>query len=257
MRLREYLNMGFPLERLFDICPSLTGLTRKEQKLFVQKLLETGLCDKEKSTAPSAFDPERESPYQVEDLIERLFHADRGERMMEVYLPPEECRAILARRMTCPEIIDECFAEHEKMSAEAALAKTEGDEEDLEEKYDIVLLADVERYRPGMTLDPTLIRGLLQILDRFEKTADEEDCVHLVQKSPKERFAFLAENISLILRDRDWEKIYEAMQTQDFRRYYPAACLNISHPAVACAVRAILLNDDLYELLLRMREAEE
>ena len=45
LHLKEYLNVGSPLERLFDVCPSLTGLTRKEQKLFVQKLLETGLCD--------------------------------------------------------------------------------------------------------------------------------------------------------------------------------------------------------------------
>lgn len=60
--LREYLNMGFPLEQLFDVCPSLTSMTRKEQKLFVRKLLETGLCDKEKSTVPSAFDPEQRAP---------------------------------------------------------------------------------------------------------------------------------------------------------------------------------------------------
>ena len=46
------------------------------------------------------------------------------------------------------------------------------------------------------------------------------------------------------------------MKTQDFRRYYPAARLSTNHPAVACAVRAILLNDDLYELLLKMRKAE-
>ena len=254
--LREYLNMGFPLERLFDVCPSLTSLTRKEQKLFVQKLLETGLCDKEKSTVPSAFDPEQESPYRVENLIEQLFHADRAERMIGVYLPQEECRAILRQHMDCPEIIAECFVAHRKMAAEATLAKTESDEEDLEEKYDIALLTDVERYRPGMTLDPTLIRVLLQILDRFEKTAEEEDCARLARKSPEERFAFLAENISLILRDRDWEKIWEAMKTQDFRRYYPAARLSTNHPAVACAVRAILLNDDLYELLLKMRKAE-
>ncbi len=257
LHLKEYLNMGFPLERLFDGCPSLISLTRKEQKLFVQKLLETGLCDKEKSTVPPAFDPEQESPYRVEDLIERLFHAERAERMIEVYLPSEECRAILRQHMDCPEIIDECFAEHQKMAAEAILAKTGSDEEDLEEKYDIALLADVGRYRPEMTLDPTLIRVLLQILDRFEKTAAEEDYDRFAQKSPERRFAFLAGNTSLVLRDRDWEKIYEAMKTQDFRRYYPAACLNISHPAAACAVRAILLNDDLYGLLLRMREAAE
>lgn len=177
--------------------------------------------------------------------------------MIEVYLPPEECRAILKQHMDCPEIIYECFTAHWKMTEEVTLAKTEGDEEDLEEKYDIALLTDAERYRPGMTIDPTLIRGLLQILDRFEKTAEEEDFARLVQKSPEERFAFLAENTSLILRDRDWEKIYEAVQTQDFRRYYPAACLSASHPAVASAVRAILLNDDLYEFLLKMREPEE
>ena len=255
--LREYLNMGFPLERLFNVCPSLTGLTRKEQKLFVQKLLETGLCDEEKSISSSAFDPEQEKPYRVEDLIERLFHADRPEGKINVYLPPEECRTILKQHMDCPEIINECFAEHEKMAAESARAKMESDDEGFEETYDIALLADVERYQPGMSLNPTLIRGLLQILDRFEKTAEEEDCTRLARKSAEERFAFLAENINLILRDRDWEKIYEAMKTQDFRRYYPAACLNISHPAVACAVRTILLNDDLYELLLEMREAEE
>ena len=139
------MNMGFRLEQLFDICPSLTSLTRKEQKLFVQNLLETGLCIKDKSTVPSAFDPEQEKPYRVEDLIERLFHAVRAEGMIEVYLPPEECRAILKQHMDCPEIIGECFAKHEKMAAEVAFAKTESDEEILGEKYDFVLLTDVER----------------------------------------------------------------------------------------------------------------
>ena len=254
--LREYLNMGFPLERLFDVYPSLTRLTSTEQKQFVQKLLELGLCDKEKRTASSAFDPEQEIPYRVEDLIERFFHTDRADGIIEVYLPSEECRAILRQHMDCPEIIDECFVEYKKLTEKTILAESGNDEEDLEEEYDIALPADAERYRPGMSLDPTLIRVLLQILDRFEKTAEEEDCARLARKSPEERFAFLAENISLILRDRDWEKIWEAMKTQDFRRYYPAARLSASHPAIASAVRALLLNDDLYELLLKMRKAE-
>ena len=55
-------------------------------------------------------------------------------------------------------------------------------------------------------------------------------------------------NRSVLLRDKDWEKIYDDVmeRPESFARYYPMVRVQVNSDGLRCMVRAFVTNDALY-----------
>ena len=60
----------------------------------------------------------------------------------------------------------------------------------------------------------------------------------------------------IILRDKDWEKIFNNLKNdkESIKRYYMILYLKISDDRIYHIVKAIMLNDDLYNYLVENYE---
>lgn len=257
--LEDYLDMGFALEELCRFYSFQEGAD--EQKRFVQKLLETGLCDNTREMGDSFIDPDQEAPYGIGAVFGQMLQNLTETRVTERFIPIEECKEILLSCMDCPEIIEDCFREYrDSMATKAnepmlAPAKDETEEADTKQ-YDIFRFDELDSYGSGMRTEPELLAALRKFFNFYICVASEPGFAAYCERSLKERFSALTDNDGLILRDADWEEIYEKMQgSEDHRRFYPAGRVRITGDVVRHAVRVILLNDDLYEMLLD--DAEE
>ena len=83
---------------------------------------------------------------------------------------------------------------------------------------------------------------------------EEKHYGELMKQSAKERCEWLVlQNRSLLIRECDWNKILTDIEENNvsFSRYYPMVRVKITHPDLAYLTRAIVLNDELYELYQR------
>ena len=122
-----------------------------------------------------------------------------------------------------------------------------------EQEYDISDYEDLIRYKTGDTIHPVLeasakesygvCQYILQtesdLVDRLMSDAAYNRCKWLV-----------SENTSILLRDKDWEKIFADIENnkESFKRYYPFTCLRINSGDQIAMIRAMALNDDVFGL---------
>lgn len=72
----------------------------------------------------------------------------------------------------------------------------------------------------------------------------------MMEKSHEDRCAFLIEqNQQLLLRDKDWIKIFEDMEQhpKSYERYYPMVRMKLDDTGLNRLTRALVLNEELYE----------
>ncbi len=71
-----------------------------------------------------------------------------------------------------------------------------------------------------------------------------------MEQSPSARCRWLIEqNRYVLIRDRDWEKIFTDIETNEdsFSRYYPVVRVKLSNMDLLYLAKALILNDALYE----------
>lgn len=70
-----------------------------------------------------------------------------------------------------------------------------------------------------------------------------------MKENSRVRCKFLAAaNENLIIRDKDWKKIFKEIQEnkEAFERYYPMVRIDTTNDSINSMVKAIVVNDDLY-----------
>ncbi len=86
----------------------------------------------------------------------------------------------------------------------------------------------------------------------------EEECFkELMGRPPIDRCRFLVEeNRYILLRDKDWEKIFDDIHghEESFARYYSMVRVSITSDPLVDMVRAMVINDDLYEYCKELAE---
>lgn len=76
------------------------------------------------------------------------------------------------------------------------------------------------------------------------------DIKKLMEQSVNDRFRWLVEhNRHILIRDKDWEKIYDDIENNadSFGRYYPIMRIRMDNSSITDMCTALMINDDLYE----------
>ena len=119
----------------------------------------------------------------------------------------------------------------------------------VDKEYDISDYEDLLRYKPGghdssgsgaaakksYGVCQHILQAEADLVDRLMRDTAYNRCKWLV-----------SENTSILLRDKDWEKIFADIENnkESFKRYYPFTCLRINSGDQIAMIRAMALNDD-------------
>lgn len=288
--LYYYLQWGFDLEKLWSLACGQDDNNLEQYEVFVNKVMDAKLHQLDKDCAdPLEIDPDGESPYGIWTLFAQFALAGARNKKVDRYIPIEEIRAMLSRAIgdRCPvdELIDEYLqreadqmrrertgedhegslrngSESDASSALAAAMKSyKGRLEDISRAYDIARPEHLPYYEAGDAVKPELLDAVGDSVAFCKSLLEEDTYSELMAKAPIERCRWLSqENRSLVLRDKDWEKIYDDIMDcpESFGRYYPLMRVRLDSEELCSMVRALAINDALYthasELAVSARE---
>lgn len=267
--LKEYLLWGFDLTPLCGMIDRSCQDTFAYER-FVERVMEAKLHIRDKDTTdPMEIDPDAPQPYGLGSLFAETLLAGAKNRAVDRYIPLEEIRAALREglRGCCDTdcVIDDWLARRvTKLTPSKQLAETIAEFErqcsEEHETYDVTDYDELDGYKSGDAMPDWLRRNIDKYFRFYHGLIKEARFAELMAATPKERCAYLAEkNSMLLLRDTDWEKIFDEVNARAdaFRRYYPMVRADCSRQQAYFLVRALVLNDDLYNGCLAAYEAQE
>ena len=120
---------------------------------------------------------------------------------------------------------------------------------DERERYAVSSADDYLSYTKGGSIKPQIDKALAESYMLYTSLLDEDSYKWLKHKSMREKCEWLVQHNRYIMRDKDWEQIFNNIETDpdSFSRYYPMVCIKADSADVGKMVRAFVLNDDLYE----------
>lgn len=279
--MQEYLLWGFDLEWLCGFADELVQKGKVDYEKFVARIMDAKLHLKEKNCEDVLkINQDEARPYSVATLFAQVIFGGASNKKVDRYIPVEEIRNSLRRglqgKCEVDNLIDAYLAkeaeegevhvsledspEDKKAAARKDTAETfrqliEQKREEMNREayeYDIYKYQDLLQFERGNTITPK-IEGFLKQLAAFcAGLLEEEEYKSLMEKEPIVRCKWLEEeNGAVLIRDRDWEKIFEDVEKNEnsFARYYPLMRLNLNNDAAYYAAIALLVNDDLYAYL--------
>ncbi|MCI8485482.1 MAG: hypothetical protein HFH41_14265, partial [Lachnospiraceae bacterium] len=277
--LKTCLSWGFELEPLCRIIDMKDNEGNSRHQEFIKAVMDCKLHLQDKNTE-DYLDIEQDSPqpYSIWTLFAKAAFGSAYNRKVNRYIPLEEIRAALKRGLGADCDVDRCIDQYLEEEAAAPeidalnpelsqqeqrqMIQTDASEvfsqfmdskiEELQsqrEQYDISEPEDLTSYQKGNTLDPLLEELIRELFPIYHGTTEEDHYKELMQQTPEERCLFLIEqNDSLLLRDRDWTRIFAAIEKEPkaYERYYPMIRLDLTRETIMHVVRALVLNDELY-----------
>ena len=120
-----------------------------------------------------------------------------------------------------------------------------------EPEYDIKKYEDLIFYEDGNSMRPSLVESMLELKKACQEAIREEEYQKLLGETWEKRCQWLAENNRwLVVRDTDWEKIYDDIKEHDtaFARYYPMMRIHYTSDHLIWMCKAYFINDALYQL---------
>lgn len=276
--IKEYLLWGFGLKEMCSFVRFIDDDGESHYKDFVKVIMDAQLHHRNKDcTDMLEIDPDEERPYGIDILFAQLALGGARNRKIDRYIPIEQIRSELSHAIgdRCPvdKLIDACLQEEDALELPDLFGETS--EEDIQkvaerdpsyvltevlrkrqavlkedsEKYDISESEDLPYYEAGDTVHPGLMDVVGESLAFYRGLLAEDGYLELMAKSPEERCLWLARtNRCLLLRDKDWEKIYADIVgcPESFGRYYPMVRVKADSEELRCMVRAFVINDALY-----------
>ena len=287
--LKDYLLWGFALERLCAFVCFRDEEGNEHYDDFVKKIMDAKLHQQNKDcTDMLEIDPDDDALYGVSTLFAQI--ALRGARNKKVdrYIPIEEIRAALVDaigdRCTVDELINDYLQKERDQNPPELSTESTADDvqkavdidpsyaltevmksrmqelEEMDEEYDISRSEDLPYFEVGDTLRPGLKDAVSESYAFYQGVLDEDKYRQLMTLSPEERCQWLAAtNRCMLLRDRDWDKIYADIMDhpESFGRYYPMVRVMINSEEVASMVRAFVTNDALYSFAAELDAAKK
>lgn len=276
---QNYILWGFDIEKL---CHIIKFKNNSDYEEFVKSILDAKLHIENKNiTKIFELDKEKEALYGISSLISQFLLTPRGNKTIARYIPIEEIRIALkkgiGKNFEVDSYIDK-YLEKEKIEMknkfnnsndntenknttydsrndlEKIMTKRINDCEELKIKYNMIAPEQLLFYKSNYTIMPnleTFIKVLLAFTDKMLKEKiNTQEYKNLIRKDTHALFEYLA-NISrrrITLRDKDWEKIYDNINQSNktFERYYSLLHVDLSNNDVYNLVRALIINDDLY-----------
>lgn len=127
------------------------------------------------------------------------------------------------------------------------------------EKYDISEYLELLFYEKDDTIEPSLFECIKRSFDFCCSCTEEEQYKELMKSTGRKRCEYLVDNNrSLWLRDTDWQKIFDEIMNkkETFARYYSMVRVKINSESLVNLMRAFIINDDLYNMLLNITKKE-
>lgn len=255
---------------------------------FVKSILDAKLHQKEKNTIDYLeVPPEEEHPYGVTALFaQTLLGGLIRNKKIDRYIPLEEIRETLQEcigdKCSVDALLDEYVAKeaaeeaisYDKIMGEEGEDKSARDERlkcavhqdayevliqsmesrmDVEQKeqenYDIKEWENLLDYQAGNRILPEMYEQLEDWLSFYHEVSEENDCKSLRERSAKDRCSYLAQNSNILIRDSDWEKIFDEVENTpaSLDRYYPMTRIVIQTTGAKYIVTAMVINDDFFE----------
>ena len=284
--LREYLLWGFDIEKLCHIV-KFNKKDDSDYKYFIDYIFEAKLHIKDKNCEQIfEIDKELEETYGIPTLMSQFFLLSRGNKCVDRYIPIEEIREALSKGIgkyfDVNTYIDKCLKKEKleqqkkkkdskkkskvkdnyydgRNDLEKSMTELIDDYHKKSDKYDILETEQLIQYKPGDKISPEIDKGIKEFFKDYNelkiqylKMLDKQDVYkNFLNKGTKIRFEFLvkwSEN-KIILRDKDWEKIYKDLDKSNdaFEKYSSLLYLDLSNNQIYELVRALIVNDDLYQ----------
>lgn len=273
--MKEYLLWGFDLETLCRVVNFTDRNGIEQYEMFVKAVLDTEIYVSDKDCSDVLeIDPQREQPYGVATLFARFFFAGARNKKVDAYIPLEIVHRDLCHglegKCDAAAIIHKYFQDMQERQEELKKKGQDGSETEAmddpqslnqlinkemeqyerdHEKYDIADRHAFMNYSHGNTILPSLKEYMGKSYNFCKSLLEEDQFKELMAESPHSRCEWLAKtNRSIFLRDKDWEKIFSDIESNEsaFSRYYPAMRINITADVQMNLLKAMLLNDDFY-----------
>lgn len=269
--LHEYLTQGFSLEELFG-CVCLTDFGgRSHYEEFVESCMKTEVYIEEKDCRDwLETDPDEERPYGIYTLLARFALAGARNRRVERFIPLSELRETFRKHMGEACDVDSVITRFLKKEAERKEELAQGDLSRLSasdrlkkcmeetrrefekdrEQYDITVHNALTRYKAGDRIQPSLQKELFDYYRFYQGLTQEKQFQELMEKDYRERGLFIIRrNESVLLLEEEWRRIFAQIREnrEIFRRYYPMVRVRIQSDETEEMVRALVVNDELFE----------
>lgn len=286
-KLQEYLLWGFELNKLCE-CIDFDSSNNKEHcKNFVHAVLDTKIYKKEKECYDHLkIDKEEEGTYSIFTLLAQFAFGAARNYKVDRYVPIKEIKACLISgigdKCDVSAIIDKYLQEDEEVDVNKLLDENgEISENEYKkdpsvffnkmmdkkidvmkenrEKYDISEYLELLFYEKDDTIEPSLFECIKRSFDFCCSCTEEEQYKELMKSTGRKRCEYLVDNNrSLWLRDTDWQKIFDEIMNkkETFARYYPMVRVKINSESLVNLMRAFIINDDLYNMLLNITKKE-
>lgn len=274
---QKYMLWGGDLRKLCDFVKYIDREGNTLYEKFIVRVLDAKLHLKDKDCRDFLkIDQNEAAPYGVATLFAQFAFAGARNRKVDRYIPIDELRAVLedtfSSKCDVNKIIDDYLEEEQKEnSIDRSASKEEFEKacrkdvsnvfEDVmehgrqkyqeeREKYDIYDYEDLMFYEKGDSMRPAMKEALRDSYLFYQSMTQEKSFAELMNKKAKERCEWLIkQNQYVLIRDTDWEKIFTDIEEHEesFERYYPMVRVLLDSDGLVNMVRAITLNDELYE----------
>lgn len=262
MRIREYLTLGFDLEKLCGLVNYADKHGKPRYELFIKCIMDTKIYVKDKDCSDILdINQDDPRPYGVERLFAQFVFGGARNKKVNRYIPLETVRKALENGLSdiCGSAIDisaeidACLSEEEQEPSEMLRQVLEMENEKIKDRaghYDITCYDNLLYYEDGDTILPDIEKSLKGAYELYQILSEEDTCRELLAKPPRERCQWLMQqNHSILMRDKDWEKIFADIEehVDSFNRYYPMMRVQLDSEEIIAMVRAMALNDALYK----------
>ena len=282
----NYILWGFDLDKVCKCVKFEDDEGIPQYEAFVKHVMDTKLHLVEKDCSdPLKIDQDEARPYSIYTLIAQFAFIGAENRKIDRYIPIDEIKKALIKgigdKCDVERIIDEYLKEESEQKKieissdttakeleeackqdasdtfkQAMKLKTDQIEKE-RETYDVSEYEHLMGYERGDSMHPGLMKSLGDFFNFYRGLTDEDEFKNLMKKTSQERCEYLVRhNKSLIIRDIDWEKIFNDIRDDDasFVKYYPMVRVRISNNDLVNVVRGFVLNDELYTYCQELAE---
>lgn len=277
--IKEYFLWGFELKKLCALVNYNDKDNVPQYEKFIKRILDAKLHIKNKNCNDMLeIDQEEERPYSIFSLFAQFAFLGAENKKIDRYIPIEEIRMILLSELGDRCDVESIIEEYLQIEQETPEIKISPDIEkedyvafceqdasevlsqvmemrrqsicEKKEKYDISTYEELLYYEIGDVVEPCLQKSIMNYFAFYCSIVEEETCNELMKQSARRRCEWLVEqNRSLLIRDRDWDKIFEDIKKTEnsFLRYYPMVRVKLQNSDLVYLVRALILNDAFYD----------
>ena len=257
--LKKYLSMGFGIADLCDIVSFTSSKGEDQRARFIKHIMDAKMHWKEKDCSDwMEQDPDDPALYGIEALFIRAFSFGVRNKKVDRFIPLEEIRAILRDKIPGFDVdaaIDD-YIENESSMEDASVdvnRMINQSKDTLDQKvksYDISIVEYLRDYKAGNTVTPDvkeLVKGIMEFWQK--KIIDNDEYKKIMDMTRDERLNWLAYQSRRFpnMTENEWTRIMEWVDGGNTDRYCGLFCIKLNSREISEVVRALAINDDLYE----------